>query len=93
MPNLDNFGGPAAWDVYCSEQGAYLADIKARNPGCGTCAQYSPSGYSDDHGMCCCGLAERALRFRLRRVNRFPLPELVEAHGCVPCEYENYQEG
>ena len=30
MPNLDNFGGPAAWDVYCSEQGAYLADIKAR---------------------------------------------------------------
>lgn len=93
MPCLDNFGGPAAWDAYCAEQDALLARIKADDPGCGTCAHFSMSEYSDHHGMCLCGFAESARRYRDGLTKQCPIPELVEARGCVPCEYETYQEG
>lgn len=93
MPNLDNFGGPTAWDAYCSEQDAYLRCVKVDDPGCGTCAHFSMSEYSDHYGMCLYGFYEAARRWRDGLTKCIPIPELVEARGCVPCEYEYYQEG
>lgn len=92
MPCLDNFGGPAAWDAHCADQDAYLKRVKVDDPGCGTCSNYSASDYSDEHGMCDHGFVEGMRLFREGRSNQYPIPELVAAHGYVPCEYENYQE-
>lgn len=37
MGATDRFGGSAAWDRYCAQQDAEIAEIKRANPGCGTC--------------------------------------------------------
>ncbi|MEG1246508.1 hypothetical protein [Gordonibacter sp.] len=92
-PCLDRFGGPAAWDAYCADKYACLESIKADDPGCGTCGHYEASEYNDKHGMCRCGLADSARRYRDGLAKHYPIPELVEAHGYVPCEYETYQLG
>lgn len=92
QPCLDRFGGPAAWDAYCADIDSCIKAVKADDPGCGTCNHYEASEYSDEHGMCLCDLADMARRYRNGQINHYPTPYLVEAHGYVPCEYENYKE-
>ncbi|MEG0790967.1 MAG: hypothetical protein RSG23_05010 [Gordonibacter sp.] len=40
MPNLDRFGGPAAWDRYCAEREAAYESM-ARAGSCGQCLKCS----------------------------------------------------
>lgn len=88
MPNLDRFGGSQAWDAYCARNDAVTASLIESGPGCASCSSYRESDYSDEHGMCVHGYYEQLARLRAGITKLMPIPDLVEGHGYVPCEYE-----